>query len=58
MIKWDQKGIPPYLESIEEGLNISLEHGAYAYIKFLMDNKSSLKVIHPWLKEAYEYLRG
>lgn len=56
-IKWDQKGIPPYINELQEGLNISLEHGAYAYIKYLMDNKSNLKVVHPWLKDAYAYLR-
>lgn len=56
-IKWDQKGIPPYINILQEGLNISLEYGAYAYIKYLMNNKSSLKIIHPWLKNAYDDLR-
>ncbi len=56
-IKWDQKGIPPYLEDVVSGLNISLEHGAYAYIRYLMDNKSNLKVVHPWLIDAYDSLR-
>ncbi|MPN55779.1 hypothetical protein SDC9_203463 [bioreactor metagenome] len=56
-VKWDQKGVPPYLEDVVNGLNISLEHGAYAYIKYLMDNKSNLKVIHPWLVDAYNSLR-
>lgn len=56
-IKWDQKGIPPYINALNEGLTISLEHGAYAYIKYLMNNKSSLKIIHPWLKNAYDDLR-
>lgn len=55
-IKWDQKGTPPYIESINKGVDISLEHGAYAYIKYLMENKSKLKVIHPWLIEAYNEL--
>lgn len=55
-VKWDQKGTPPYLESIYKGLDISLEHGAYAYIKYLMDNKAELKVIHPWLLAAYNEL--
>lgn len=55
-VKWDQKGGPPYLEDVVNGLNISLEHGAYAYIKYLMDNKSNLKVVHPWLVDAYNSL--
>lgn len=57
-IKWDQKGDPEYLEEVISGLDISLEHGAYAYIKHLMDNKSNLKVVHPWLIEAYDSLRA
>jgi len=57
-VKWDQEGTPPYVEEIIRGLNISLEHGAYAYIKHLMDNKSNLKVVHPWLIEAYNSLRA
>lgn len=56
-IKWDQKGIPAYLEDVVSGLNISLEHGAYAYIRYLMDNKSNLRVVHPWLMDAYDSLR-
>lgn len=55
-IKWDQKGIPPYIEQVEEGLKISLEHAAYEYINYLMENKENLKVIHPWLIGAYENL--
>lgn len=56
-IKWDQNGIPAYLEDVVSGLNISLEHGAYAYIRYLVDNKSNLKVVHPWLMNAYDSLR-
>ncbi len=55
-VKWYQKGTPPYLEVVVSGLNISLEHGAYAYIKYLMDNKSNLRVVHPWLVDAYNSL--
>lgn len=55
-VKWDQNGVPPYLEGVVSGLNISLEHGAYAYIRYLMDNKSNLRVVHPWLVDAYNSL--
>lgn len=55
-IKWDQGGIPPYDDLVQEGLKKSLEHGVFAYVKYLYDNKSKLKVIHPWLVEAYKYL--
>lgn len=55
-IKWDQIGEPPYLHRVQDGLEISLEKAAYEYIAYLMENKDKLKVIHPWLKEAYDYL--
>ncbi|HYE11959.1 MAG TPA: HD domain-containing protein [Patescibacteria group bacterium] len=55
-IKWDQGGIPPYNDLVQEGLNKSLEDGVFAFVKYLYDNKSCLKVIHPWLVDAYNYL--
>lgn len=55
-MEWDQKDIPPYMDEIKEGLNISLEHGAYTYIKYLLDDRENLMVVHPWLLEAHEDL--
>jgi predicted HD superfamily hydrolase involved in NAD metabolism len=55
-IKWDQGGIPPYNDLIQEGLEKSLQDGVFAFLKYFYDNKSSLKVIHPWLVDAYNYL--
>lgn len=52
-IEWDQKGVPPYIDEVEKGLNISLELSAFKFIKYQMDNKENLKVMHPWLLEAY-----
>ncbi|GAF23870.1 hydrolase [Bacillus sp. JCM 19047] len=52
-IEWDQAGTPPYLEKILESIDISIYHGSYAYINFLMNQKDQLKVVHPWLLEAY-----
>jgi predicted HD superfamily hydrolase involved in NAD metabolism len=57
-IAWDQKGTPPYLEELKEHLNISLEHAAFAYIKYLWDQRDSLKVVHPWLADAYFELKN
>lgn len=53
-IKWDQDGNPPYLEGLLYNLDKSLEHSALYYIDYLLQNE--IKVIHPWLKDAYEYL--
>lgn len=56
-VAWDQPGTPPYICELQEQLNRSLIHGAFAYINYLWERKHTLKVVHPWLKEAYEELR-
>lgn len=55
-IEWDQKGIPPYIKEVNKGLDISLEYAAFSYLKFQWDNRANLKVLHPWLEEAYKDL--
>lgn len=57
-LQWDQEGSPPYMSDIKKGLNISLEHGAYAFIKYQMNNRANLRVIHPWLLAAYNDLKS
>lgn len=57
-LEWDQQGVPPYLEKVEKGLEQSLEHGAYAFLEYMVKNKENLKVVHPWLIEAYEELKN
>ncbi|WP_461615205.1 bis(5'-nucleosyl)-tetraphosphatase (symmetrical) YqeK [Clostridium sp. Marseille-QA1073] len=52
-IEWDQKGVPPYIDEVEKALNTSLELSTFKFIKYQMDNKENLKVMHPWLVEAY-----
>jgi len=52
-IVWDQVGDPPYLNSVLAKLEVSLEHAAFEYIKFLWNQKEKLKVLHPWLADAY-----
>ncbi|MGN4818881.1 bis(5'-nucleosyl)-tetraphosphatase (symmetrical) YqeK [Bacillus pacificus] len=56
-IEWDQNGTPPYLVDVKKGIEKSLEHAAFAYISFLWERKETLKVIHPWLKDAYRQLK-
>lgn len=55
-IEWDQDGLPPYADDIQSAVNISLELAAFTYLKYLWNNSSKLKVVHPWMKEAYEEL--
>ena len=52
-IKWDQQGIPPYLKDILLAIDSSLDEAAYCYLEYLWTSKNQLKVIHPWLREAY-----
>ncbi|MTD41870.1 HD domain-containing protein [Erwinia sp. CPCC 100877] len=54
-IKWDQTGKPPYLDGLLQALAISLEHAAYYYIDYLLNHE--IKVMHPWLLEAYRTLK-
>lgn len=56
-ISWDQKGTPPYINELNRNLQESITHGAFAYINFLWVRKETLKVIHPWLTDAYEDLK-
>ncbi|ALQ68146.1 bis(5'-nucleosyl)-tetraphosphatase (symmetrical) YqeK [Bacillus thuringiensis] len=56
-IEWDQNGTPPFLVEVKNGLDKSLEHAAFAYISYLWERKDTLKVIHPWLEEAYWHLK-
>ncbi|SFS41528.1 HD domain-containing protein [Paenibacillus sp. 453mf] len=57
-IVWDQVGEPPSLKQLKEALEISLPQAAFCYIQYLWERKDSLKVIHPWLREAYEELNA
>ena len=52
-IAWDQAGTPPYLDRLHAELERSLDHGAYAYISYLWERRDTLRVIHPWLREAH-----
>lgn len=55
-IEWDQDGEPPYLKELEEAVEKSLELAAFTYIKYKFDNRESMKVVHPWMEEAYRQL--
>lgn len=57
-IEWDQVGEPPYLAEILEQLSLSLEHAAFAYIDYLWQQREHLRVVHPWLADAYYELRS
>ena len=57
-IAWDQPGSPEYLEIIESNIRTSLELTSYKYIEYVLNDKSKLVIVHPWLNEAYNYFHN
>ncbi|WP_248925233.1 bis(5'-nucleosyl)-tetraphosphatase (symmetrical) YqeK [Paenibacillus hamazuiensis] len=55
-IEWDQTGTPPFLDKLLGGLDISLAHGTFSYLEYMWERRDQLKVVHPWLAEAYREL--
>lgn len=55
-IMWDQESNPPYLRKILSALEISLDMAAFSYLEFMWEQRDTLKVVHPWFKEAYMQL--
>lgn len=56
-IEWDQIGEPPYFFQIKQKLDHSLNDAAFEYIDFLWKQRENLRVIHPWLRDAYYELK-
>ncbi|MFZ5815901.1 MAG: bis(5'-nucleosyl)-tetraphosphatase (symmetrical) YqeK [Bacillota bacterium] len=57
-IEWDQPDTAPYLDRVLAGLERSLDQAALAYLTWMWESRASLRVVHPWLREAYEQLSG
>jgi HD superfamily phosphohydrolase YqeK len=56
-LSWDSADSEPILDGIYRGLEISLKHGAFSYLGYLWDNRSNIKVMHPWTVQAYNDLK-
>jgi predicted HD superfamily hydrolase involved in NAD metabolism len=52
-LAWDQDGIAPYYHKLVTALEQSLDHAVFVYLKYLWDRRRTLKVFHPWAREAY-----
>jgi predicted HD superfamily hydrolase involved in NAD metabolism len=57
-MSWDNIHNGAFVEDIMRGLDISLEHGAYAYLEFMFSRGENVKVYHPWAIEAYNYMKN
>ena len=55
-IAWDQDGSPAYFSNVIKAMDESLDVAVFEYLNYLWERRSQLKVIHPWLIEAREYL--
>lgn len=55
-IAWDQPGKPPYLDDLQAGLDESLDAGTLVYLRYLWEQRDTLKVVHPWFVDAYQVL--
>lgn len=57
-VEWDQADAAPYLDEMLNALDRSLDEAAQCYLRWMWTQQRSLRVIHPWLKGAYEDLSG
>ena len=55
-IAWYQDGSPPYFSKVGKAIDESLDVAVLEYLNHLWERRSQLKVIHPWLIDAREYL--
>ncbi len=55
-LEWDGSGTAPFLPAVLAGLERSLEHGVFAYLNFLWQQRDTLRCVHPWLAAAYRQL--
>jgi predicted HD superfamily hydrolase involved in NAD metabolism len=55
-ITWDQEGVPPYFDDLLQGLEVSIDAAALAYLNYLWGKREALAVLHPWAVEAREDL--
>lgn len=52
------KDTPAYMPLVRKAAEVSLDNAVKCYFENLMLNKDSLQVMHPWLSEAWEEIRG
>jgi HD superfamily phosphohydrolase YqeK len=57
-LAWDQAGKPPFRDAMLAALDQSLDHAALAYLRYLWERRETLRVVHPWMREAYVELSG
>lgn len=56
-LQWDLNHSKGFRENVIKGLDISLEQAAFEYVNYMFKNKDNMKVVHPWMLGAYNYLK-
>jgi HD superfamily phosphohydrolase YqeK len=57
-LAWDQPGVAPYHAEMSVALGRSLDEAALVYLRYLWQRRASLRVVHPWLRDAYLQMSG
>lgn len=57
-LSWSTAYNRQFIDSMYSGLKLSLHNAAFAYIEYLYNNRETLKVLHPWAEQAYNYLNN
>lgn len=57
-LAWDQSDAAPYEAAVRAGLEVSLNAAVLAHLRWMHDRQASLSVVHPRLRDAYEWLSG
>lgn len=52
-LAWDQGGDPPYEDAVTAALGRSLDEAVQALMGWIWEERAQLKIVHPWLKEAF-----
>jgi predicted HD superfamily hydrolase involved in NAD metabolism len=52
-LAWDQPGHAPFHDQMRAALGRSLDQAALVYLSYLWEQRTRLKVLHPWAQAAY-----
>lgn len=57
-LAWDQLGTAPYHDRLAVALGQSLDAAVVVYLHYLWDQRTTLRVVHPWFRAAYLQMVG
>lgn len=57
-LSWDRTAHAPFAVELESRLPQGLEAAAAVYLAWIWQERTNMKSIHPWLKDAYAHICG